>query len=448
MRLTRSLRALALASGASTLVVLSGCSTSAPSSAAPPTPVPQSAAPSTVAPSAEAKALGFLTFETPALDATFWDTSIANALKEVPGITIDKIITPGSDRNAYAKQLQASGQFPDILASINPKDFLEAGLLEPFDQEWLDANFVLPNGNSIEGKSYIPPTNSQVIPLVFYNKDIFATNGIEVPKSYAEFLDVVTKLKAAGVVPIEMAGAEPWSSSMTLVGLASADVLGTDPGWIQKRYDGEVKFSDPLFANAMQKALDLIDKGAFDPAALSVDFATANANFLAGKSGMYPMGSWFTGSSYTSAEQAAHIGAFPFPTDDGTLVVPFNVGGTTSVSSGSADVADAVKFAQAWSLAPENLKVLIETDGAYPMMKNLGLDDFGAAVSSLYGDSYALVTDDNTKVASFGWVNNDDALAPGINDAFYALSQALFSNRDLEGQLAQLDADWDAAAGN
>ena len=60
---------------------------------------------------------------------------------------------------------------------------------------------------------------------------------------------------------------------------------------------------------------------------------------------MYPMGSWFTGSSYMTAEQAEHFGAFPFPTDDGKLVVPFNVGGTTSVSSESKNVGDAVKFA-------------------------------------------------------------------------------------------------------
>ncbi len=49
-------------------------------------------------------------------------------------------------------------------------------------------------------------------------------------------------------------------------------------------------------------------------------------------------------------------------------------------------------------------------------------------------------------MSSFGWVNSDDSLAPGINDAFYALSQDLFSNKDLAAQLAQLDADWDAAA--
>ena len=443
-----SLRRRMFAVAVTAVFALAACSTSAPSSASAPPSGGASAATSTepsAPPSTAAAKLSFLTFETPALDAAFWDNSIKVALKQVPGLSIDKIVTPGADRNGYAKQLQASGQFPDILASINPKDFLQAGLLEPFDQTWLDANFVLPNANAISGKSYIPPTNSQIIPLVFYNKDIFAANNVKVPTNYAEFLGAVAKLKAAKVVPVEFAGADPWSASMVLVGLASADVLGKDPQWIQKRYAGSVKFSDPLFANAMKKAQDLIAKGAFGPAALSVDFATANKNFLDGKSGMYAMGSWFTGSGYMTPEQAAHFGAFPFPTDDGSLVVPFNVGGTTAVSTKSADVADAVKFAQAWSLAPENLKVLIETDGAYPMMKNLTLDQFGAKTSDLYKNTYSLVTSTNTKVSSFGWVNNDDSLAPGINDAFYALSQGLFSNKDLAAQLAQLDSDWDAA---
>ena len=427
MKRSRTLPALAI--GAATAAVLAGCSTSGGGAAGD-------------------SELTFMTFETPALDATFWDTSIDNALADLPGVTVKKIVSPDADRNAYAKQLQASGQFPDVLSSINPKDFLEADLLQAFDQGWLDDNFLLPDGNGIDGKSYIPPTNSQVIPLVFYNKQIFADNGLEVPTTYAEFVDVVKALRGAGVTPIEMAGAEPWAGSMSLVGLASADVLGQDPDWIQKRYDGSVKFSDPLFKDAMQKAIDLIADGAYDPAALSVDFATANANFIAGKSAMYPMGSWFTGSSYITPEQAANIGAFPWPTDDGSVVIPFNVGGTTSVSSQSKNLDNAVKFAQAWSLDPKNLSVLIETDGAFPMMKNLSLDDFGVDVTDFYKDAYSLVTDDNTKVASFGWVNNDNALAPGINDSFYALSQSLFSNTDLDAQLGQLDSDWDAAAGN
>jgi multiple sugar transport system substrate-binding protein/raffinose/stachyose/melibiose transport system substrate-binding protein len=50
-------------------------------------------------------------------------------------------------------------------------------------------------------------------------------------------------------------------------------------------------------------------------------------------------------------------------------------------------------------------------------------------------------------VSSFGWVANDDSLPPGFSDKFFALAQSLFSNSDLEAQLAQLDADWDIAAG-
>lgn len=424
MKLSRLISATALAAG---IIITSG---TGPSSAR-----------------AEDTALTFMTFETPTLDATFWDGSIERAAKQVPGLTVKKIVSPNADRNAYAKQLQASGQLPDVLASINPKDFLEAGLLQPFDQAWLDENFILPGGNAIGGKVYIPPTNAQIIPLVYYNKSIFAKHGFDVPKTWDQFVKIVKALRADGVTPMELAGANPWSASMPLVALASADVLGKDPAWIHKRFAGEVHFSDPLFAHAMQKAVDLVQTGAYDPAALSVDFATANKNFLDGKSAMYAQGSWFTGSGYVDAQHADNIGVFPWPTDDGTIVIPFNVGGTTSVSSASRSVDKAIEFSKAWSLDPRNLAVLVETDGAFPMMKKLKLADFSVKVSTLFENAYKLSTADNTKVSAFGWTNNDDALAPGISDQFYALSQAVFSNTDIAANLKQLDADWDAAIG-
>lgn len=44
--------------------------------------------------------LTFMTFETPALDANFWDGSIARAVVQLPGVTVEKIVSPNSDRNA------------------------------------------------------------------------------------------------------------------------------------------------------------------------------------------------------------------------------------------------------------------------------------------------------------------------------------------------------------
>ncbi|MEV6424675.1 extracellular solute-binding protein [Streptomyces sp. NPDC051662] len=388
--------------------------------------------------------LTFMTFETPALTATFWDASIAQAQKSVPDSEVKKIVSPDADRNAYAKQLQASGQFPDILSSINPKDFTEAGLLKAYDQKWLDEHFTDPNGNAIGGKTYIPPTNSQIIPMVFYNKKIFAEHKLDVPTTWDEFMNVVTTLKKAGLTPVEMAGSEPWSAAIPLSGLITADVLGADPEWIQKRYKGEVKFTDPEVVAAAGKYRELIDAGAFDKGALSVSYADANKKFLAGESAMYPMGSWLIGQ--IPAESANDFGTFLLPSETGKPVVPFNTGGTTSVNAKSKNVADATTFAQTWSLSKPNLKTLIETDGAFPMLKGVTLDDFGAKVTPIYTEGYKLVTDQNSKVSAFGWVNNDDALPPGVVDQFNSLSQKLFTSSDTKGLLATFDADWDKAA--
>ncbi|MEV0039834.1 extracellular solute-binding protein [Streptomyces sp. NPDC050804] len=415
------------ATGLAGALALTGCSTSA-----------------TSAGGGSGGGLTFMTFETPALTATFWDTSIAEAQKEVPDTKIKKIVSPDADRTAYAKQLQASGQFPDILSSINPKDFTAAGLLKPFDQKWLDDNFTDPNGNAIDGKSYIPPTNSQVIPMIFYNKKIFAANGLQPPTTWDEFVDVVTTLKKAGVTPVEMAGGEPWSAAIPLSGIITADVLGADPEWIQKRYKNEVKFTDPGMTAAVGKYRQLVDAGAFDKGALSVSYADANKQFLDGESAMYPMGSWFIGQIPAAA--AKDYGTFLLPSATGEAIVPFNTGGTTAVSAKSSNVGDAAKFAQAWSLSKANLKTLIETDGAFPMLKNVPFEEFGAKVTPVYTDGFKLVTEDNTKVSAFGQVNNDDALPPGVVEQFNSLAQKLFTSSDVKGELASFDAGWDKAA--
>ncbi|MEZ0067329.1 ABC-type glycerol-3-phosphate transport system substrate-binding protein [Streptacidiphilus sp. MAP12-20] len=388
--------------------------------------------------------LNYLTFETPSLTAKFWDTSIANAEKQVPGVTVKKIVAPSTDRDAYAKQLQASGQFPDLLQSITPSTFATAGLLKPYDQSWVNANFMLPLGNAYKGKVYIPPTNSQIIPEVFFNKKLFAKAGITAPpRTWSEFMAVCAKLKAAGITPIELGGGDPFAASMPLVGILSADVLGKDPNWLQERYAGKVKFTDANVEAAATKYRTMAKDGYFEDGALGVKYADSITNFTAGKTAMYMMGSWFLGS--VPKDHADDFGAFLTPTEDGSLVVPFAVGGSMAISAKTSDPAKATAFAEAWSLDPANYKALIEGDGAFPMLKGKTLADYNVNVTQVFKDSYAYVTNQNTKVSAFGWATNDDSMPSGLNDAFYAASQALFTSDDVHGQMAKLDAAWDTA---
>jgi len=389
--------------------------------------------------------LTYLTFETPSLTASSWDTSIANANKKVPGVTIKKLVAPSTDRDAYAKQLQASGQFPDLLQSITPSTLVQAGLLKPYDQTWVDANFLLPLGNAYKGKVYIPPTNSQIIPMVFYNKTLFAKAGITAPpKTWSDFVTVCAKLKAAGITPIELGGGDPFAASMPLVGILSADVLGKNPNWLQDRYSGKVKFTDANVQTAVAKYRTLAKNGYFEDGALGVKYADSITNFTSGKTAMYMMGSWFLGS--VPKDHADDFGSFMTPTDDGSLVVPFAVGGSMAISAKTAAPDKATAFAQAWSLDPGNYKALIEGDGAFPMLKGKSLTDYHVTVTQVFKDSYAYVGQQNTKVSAFGWATNDDSMPSGLNDAFYAAAQDLYNNNDVAAQMAKLDTAWSTAA--
>jgi ABC-type glycerol-3-phosphate transport system substrate-binding protein len=419
-------RCLAAAAAAS-LLLLAACSSS-----------PSQSASGT---SSKKVTLTYLTFLTPDLTAQFWTKSIAAAAKSAPGVTIKQDVDPTTDRDGYAKQLLQSGQFPDLLQSITPSLYTSAGLLTPFPSSWINANFILPN--NIKGKDYVPPTNSQIIPLVYYNKSMFAKAGITPPTTWAQFMTDCAKLKAAGMVPIELGGHDSFAAAMPLTGALSADVLGADPNWIQQRYAGTVKFADANVVAAATKMRTLVTNGDFEPDALSVSYAQSITNFNAGKAAMYPMGSWYLGS--IPKNEWNNIGVFPWPTNNGSLVIPFSLGGSMAVSSKTPDSAAAFKFAEAWSLNPDNLKSLIAGDGAFPMIKGKSIASYGLSLSPAFNASYSYVTNTNTKVSSMSWATNDNALPGNVTSDFDAAAQALFSSSNVLGQMQQLDQDWATA---
>jgi raffinose/stachyose/melibiose transport system substrate-binding protein len=394
--------------------------------------------------------ISWMVFETPALTASFWDGVIQEGIKNsgVPGLTVKKLVSPGPDRTAYAKQLIAAGTEPDIMQSISTQDFVDSGLLQPWDQKWCEDNFILPMATSINGKIWQAPTNSQVIPFVFYNKDIFNKVGVSVPKTWAEFQDVVKKLKVAGIKPIQMVGAGDagWAAAFTLEGIISADVLGTTPDWAKQRKAGTAKFTDANMEAAFNQYKWLVDNGALDKADLGVGFADANSAFGDGKAAMYFMGSWFL--QYDAIKNAKfEPGVFLFPRDDGKQIVPFSVGGGIHLSSKSPHLAEAEAFAKAVALSPSFMKTLIETDGAISMVKGMTVEKYGATVTNVYKEAMNYVGKDGlTNVDAFDWVNNDFALAPGMQAEINKTAQAIVNGADVKSELERLDKAWDLAS--
>ena len=395
--------------------------------------------------------LRMMVFESPALTAEYWDNAIAQALELVPDyITVEKITSPSLDRDAYAKQLQATDQFPDMLMAVTISDFAQAGLLTPFDEDFLQENFIVPDGAMTDGVSYHPPNGAQIIPFIFYNKAIFEEVGVEVPTTYAEFVAVSQAIKDAGHTPILMCGAEPWCGSFPVVALFSADVFGDDPDWMLKKKAGEVNFSDDNVVAAFQKFQDLVNTGLIDEGGLGTDFATANQAFYDGEAAMYFQGSWFIG--YMEPEVSANTGVFLLPQDDGDIYVPIYVGGGTRMSALSDHPEELKMFAEAFASNPNALKTNIELDALFPMLKGITMEDwindYGVEVSDLFIESFEgyVLNEEAKKVSTFTWSNNDDDVIAGMKAEIYTAIQNIFLGADVAEEMARLDQLWEEAA--
>lgn len=334
--------------------------------------------------------LKFLTFETPNLDAAYWDKTIERTQALVSGVKIEKLVAPTSDRDSYARQLDSTGALPDIMVGVNPTGLAEAGKLAEFTQEEL-SNWIDPTANGFDGKTYQLPTNTQTIPNIYYSKAAFDKAGIkETPKTWAEFLAVNEKLKTAGIQPLVVngGGADTWANIYVLAALVGSDVYAKNPDFLAQLAAGKVDFSDPVFAGAVNKFKTLIDKGYISPSTLSKTYSEGQEAFLAGEGAMYPMGSWFTVAP--NAEQQKGLGVFPWPTDDGSLAVAALTGGGLSVSASAPNVDKAKEWALAWSQVKENLDGGVTTDGLF-----IALKDFKAPAGTtpLYDEALKIYQD-------------------------------------------------------
>ncbi|WP_328334012.1 extracellular solute-binding protein [Kribbella sp. NBC_00382] len=310
--------------------------------------------------------LTMLTFETPNLPASLWDSAIARVSQKVPGVKIKKLVTPNVDRTTYAKQLASSGQLPDIMLAVNPQGFAEGGQLADFSKDELK-DFASPESGAIKGKVYQLPTNAQPQSLLYYNKADFTKAGITAPpKTWTELLTACAKLKSAGITPIAVGGGgqDTFASMYSWVGTVGTDVYLSDPGFSKEITDGSKTFDDPLFVKATDKVAQLAKLGYLDPKGTSRSYADHEKAFRAGSAAMYPMGSWFATSADNDKPKFA-VGVFAWPSDDGKAVVPTLTGGGLSVSAKAENVDLAKKFALEWTKDKETSDAFTKADGTF-----------------------------------------------------------------------------------
>lgn len=163
-----------------------------------------------------------------------------------------------------------------------------------------------------EGKSYAVPTGTSLVTGVFYNKAIFAEQGLEVPRTWADFLDVIEVLEGAGVPALIMGGKDAWPAGIPMYGLVQSQYADTEE-LDRGLWEGDIALTDPEAVTVMERLQIIFDHTLEHWE--GIDYATVPARFAAGEAAMLPDGSW----SIPAIQEAApdlEFGYFPLPGGD------------------------------------------------------------------------------------------------------------------------------------
>jgi len=280
--------------------------------------------------------------------------------QEHPDISVTLVPTASGDRETTAKTLLASGDFPDVQFPLPTVTFKDQ--LLPFDQSDPEIAGQLQNIDKllVGGELYGLGIDSQPWNVIYYNKSMFEQAGItKEPTTYAEFEDVLAKLKAAGFTPL--LGAGEWVPHFTF--MATSDVFAETPCWLGQREAGTVHYTDQEWVDTADRFASWVQKGYFNEGPLGLGYTQANDYFLQGGAAMYPIGSWLTGL-VASQPPDFEVGYFAMPNRDGDLKLVGSIGSTGfTVSKTTEHPAEAVTLAKWLAFNEGSLTTLLNALG-------------------------------------------------------------------------------------
>jgi len=224
-----------------------------------------------------------------------------NALDNGITVEMDNIGTE-SDYLDKLRTSFANGDTPNVFIEYGGSrvvDYIEADALLDFtpyyeaDQEWYngfhEAMFDKLQYPAYPGQIWGAPCQAYVLSL-YYNKDIFAEQNLEVPETWDDLLDVCEKLLAAGIQPFQVGAKDVWRLGHLHNNITLKTLGGTAP---QILADRSVAYDSPEMIETYRKIAELVEKGYLGVDILDTDYEMEKAVYAEEGCAMRWDGSWY-----------------------------------------------------------------------------------------------------------------------------------------------------------
>lgn len=276
----------------------------------------------------------------------WWNKVIDDFAAANPGLNVIK--SGGPKINDQNKPRWIGGNPPDFVyidgAGLNDRQMVEDGQLEDLTEWFKTAQNI--DGTPIKdilaqapqeygGKVYNIPLvlNSWGI---FWDKALFKEKGWTEPQDFQAFLDVSEKIKADGVNPFIHTGKYPYYINGAFLFPTIVSENNDDPSILQDMAANKVEaFQKPAVLAALNKIVQIRDKGFIDKASVQINHTDSQMLFLQHKDAFIPNGLWLPNEMSKDVPSGFDFGFIPS--------IGQAAGGKVVANTSTATVAIAAK---------------------------------------------------------------------------------------------------------
>jgi len=283
-----------------------------------------------------------------------------------------------------------------------------------------------------DGKLLALPADLSAV-VFWYNREIFRTHGVAVPKTWKQLLSASAKLKSAGVTPIALGNSDSWPGAFYFIYFGMrcggaepfASALARKPG---KGFEHE------SFMNSGRRIRELATSGYLSGGFNGRNYTQMRGDFFGGRAAMMLMGSWILANARKEAPEGflAKMGCFAFPQAGGSAadqsLVVGGVNAAYAVSSRCAHPDLAVKLVLELT-SVESARRWAAT-GRIPALRKSLVEKFLAPETK---DPAAVLAG-----ASGIQLYYDQALSPELAQLHKSTTQGLFAGTKTPAEAARL----------
>ena len=186
---------------------------------------------------------------------------------------------------------------------------------------------------------------------------------------------------------------------------------------------GDAAWTDDNVVASISKWKKLVDDGLTNSDALSLTYTQMQEKFLAGKVGMYPMGSWAAAIKSPNFD----LKVFALPGKSGASVAPIVIGNSQAVAKSSKHPKAAQDLSIKLATNQSFVEAWLKNDALFPTVKGFKVP---ADTPQIVKDSFAIYQGAAKQVFALNWGNSGDSTLPSAFTAeYYKIVQRMILNQ-------------------